>query len=78
MEPFVRKFIRASLVWFGVGILLGLSMSFWPMESLAYRPAHAHAHLLGFVSMMIFGVAYHVIPRFSGAPEPCSWASAGR
>src|SRR5690606_13831782 len=24
--------------------------------------------LLGFVSMMIFGVAYHVIPRFSGAP----------
>lgn len=68
MEPFVRNFIRAALVWFGIGIVLGLCMAFWPAESLAYRPAHAHAHLLGFVSMMIFGVAYHVIPRFSGSP----------
>ena len=25
-----------------------------------------HANLLGFVSMMIFGVAYHVVPRFTG------------
>ncbi|HUF51280.1 MAG TPA: cbb3-type cytochrome c oxidase subunit I, partial [Longimicrobiales bacterium] len=31
-----------------------------------YRPAHMHANLLGFVSMMIFGVAYHVLPRFTG------------
>ena len=68
MEPFVRNFIRASLVWFGVGILIGLGMAWWPAEHLVYRPAHAHAHLLGFVSMMIFGVAYHVIPRFAGSP----------
>jgi cbb3-type cytochrome oxidase subunit 1 len=25
-------------------------------------------NLVGFVTMMIFGVAYHVIPRFSGNP----------
>ncbi|HUG42030.1 MAG TPA: cbb3-type cytochrome c oxidase subunit I [Longimicrobiales bacterium] len=68
MEPFVRNFIRASLVWLGVGILLGVSMAFWPAEHMVYRPAHAHANLLGFVSMMIFGVAYHVLPRFSGSP----------
>lgn len=67
MEPFVRSFIRASLVWFGVGILLGLGMVWWPAEHLIYQPAHGHAHLLGFVSMMIFGVAYHVIPRFAGS-----------
>ena len=68
MEPFVRNFIRASLVWFGVGILMGIGMAWWPAEHLVYRPAHGHAHLLGFVSMMIFGVAYHVIPRFAGSP----------
>ena len=67
MEPFVVRFIRASLVWLGVGILIGVSMAFWPMEQIVYRPAHAHANLLGFVSMMIFGVAYHVIPRFTGS-----------
>lgn len=68
MEGFVRGFIRASLVWLGLGVLIGLSMAFWPGEALVYRPAHVHANLLGFVSMMIFGVAYHVIPRFTGNP----------
>ncbi len=68
MEPFVRGFIRASLAWLGVGVLIGVSMAFWPAEALIYRPAHVHANLLGFVSMMIFGVAYHVIPRFTGNP----------
>lgn len=68
MESFVRGFIRSSLVWLGTGVLLGLWMIFAPGQALVYRPAHMHANLLGFVSMMIFGVAYHVIPRFTGAP----------
>lgn len=68
MEPFVRNFVRASLVWLGVGVLLGLAMALAPGWAGAYRPAHMHANLLGFVSMMIFGVAYHVFPRFTGRP----------
>jgi cytochrome c oxidase cbb3-type subunit 1 len=67
MELFVRGFIRSSLVWLGVGVALGVWMVFDPAR-IGYRPAHLHANLLGFVSMMIFGVAYHVIPRFAGAP----------
>lgn len=67
--PFhVGAFIRSSLVWLAVGILLGASMAFHPETTLGYRPAHAHANLLGFVSMMIYGVAYHVLPRFTGRP----------
>lgn len=68
MDPFVRRFIRASVLWLAIGVLIGLAMAFVPMRALAYKPAHMHANLLGFVSMMIFGVAYHVIPRFSGSP----------
>jgi cytochrome c oxidase cbb3-type subunit 1 len=68
MEPFVVNFIRASLVWLGLGVLLGLWMALDPTGALVYRPAHMHANLLGFVSMMIFGVAYHVLPRFAGRP----------
>jgi cbb3-type cytochrome oxidase subunit 1 len=67
MERFVVGFIRASLTWFGVGVTLGVVMAFLPAHAMVYRPAHMHANLLGFVSMMIFGVAYHVVPRFSGA-----------
>jgi len=67
MDTFVRGFIRASLAWFGAGVLMGLGMAVQP-SLIVIRPAHVHANLLGFVSMMIFGVAYHVIPRFAGAP----------
>ena len=67
MDPSVRRFIRASLLWLGIGVLLGLAMALRPAWA-GFRPAHFHATLLGFVSMMIFGVAYHVIPRFTGHP----------
>ena len=67
MDPFVRRFIRSSLVWLGVGVSIGVAMALDP-AAVAYRPAHMHANLLGFVSMMIFGVAYHVMPRFTGRP----------
>jgi cbb3-type cytochrome oxidase subunit 1 len=67
MDPFVRRFIRSSLVWLGVGVLIGVAMAVHP-AAVAFRTAHMHANLLGFVSMMIFGVAYHVIPRFVGRP----------
>lgn len=68
MEPFVRRFIRSSLIWFLAGGLLGLDQLLRPYAAAAERPAHVHAGLLGFVSMMIFGVAYHTMPRFAGAP----------
>ena len=67
MQPYTRRFIRSSLIWLVMGVSLGVLMAVRPGAGL-YRPAHMHANLLGFVSMMIFGVAYHVIPRFAGAP----------
>ena len=67
MDWFVRRFIKASLTWFGLGITLGVAMAVEPTMAM-YRPAHMHMNLLGFVTMMIYGVAYHVIPRFTGHP----------
>ena len=65
MEWFVKAFLKASLAWLGLGVALGVGMAVWPAWT-AYRAAHMHMNLLGFVAMMIFGVAYHVIPRFTG------------
>lgn len=67
MDWFVRAFLRASLVWLGLGVTLGVAMAVHPAW-IVYRPAHLHMNLLGFVAMMIFGVALHVIPRFTGRP----------
>jgi cbb3-type cytochrome oxidase subunit 1 len=65
MTWFVKAFLKASLAWLALGVTLGLAMAAHPVWTV-YRLAHIHMLLLGFVTMMIFGVAYHVIPRFAG------------
>jgi len=67
MEWFVRAFMRASLVWLALGVTLGVAMAVHPAWRV-FRTAHLHMNLAGFVMMMIFGVAYYVIPRFFGHP----------
>jgi cbb3-type cytochrome oxidase subunit 1 len=67
MDWFVKAFLKASVAWLSAGVTLGLAMAARPAWTI-YRPAHAHMVLLGFATMMIFGVAYHVVPRFAGNP----------
>jgi len=65
MEWFVKAFLKASLAWLALGVTLGVAMAVHPAWTV-YRLPHVHVLLLGFVTMMIYGVAYHVIPRFTG------------
>jgi cbb3-type cytochrome oxidase subunit 1 len=67
LDPAVVLFIRASLVWLVAGVTLGVGMAASP-ALVVYRTAHIHLLLLGFVTGMIFGVGYHVFPRFAGRP----------
>jgi cbb3-type cytochrome oxidase subunit 1 len=55
-----------SVVYFTLAAVLGFVLLLWPGESGYYAPVHAHLNLLGFMSMMIYGVGYHILPRFSG------------
>jgi cbb3-type cytochrome oxidase subunit 1 len=65
MDGFVKAFLKASLAWLATGVTLGVAMAIHPLWTV-YRAVHMHMVLLGFVTMMIYGVAYHVVPRFSG------------
>lgn len=67
MDWFVKAFIKASVSWLAFGVTLGVVMAVFP-EWGFLRTAHVHINVVGFVGMMIFGVAYHVIPRFAGIP----------
>ena len=67
MEWFAKAFLKASLAWLASGVTLGVAMAARPAWTI-YAPAHVHMVMLGFVTMMIYGVAYHVIPRFTGHP----------
>ena len=65
MTWFVKAFLKASLSWLALGVSVGVAMAAHPVWTV-YRLAHVHMLLLGFVTMMIYGVAYHVIPHFVG------------
>ena len=57
------KFAWASLIYLVIGSTLGIVMVF---NSLPLMSSHVHVLLIGWVSMMIFGVGYHLLPVFAG------------
>jgi cbb3-type cytochrome oxidase subunit 1 len=43
-------------------------MVVWPDIQFILTRVHVHILLLGFMAMMIYGVGYHILPRFMGRP----------
>jgi cbb3-type cytochrome oxidase subunit 1 len=67
MDKFVKGFIVMSIVYLGLAAVLGIVMLDNP-NVMALKFVHSHLNMLGWVSMMIFGVGYHILPRFMGRP----------
>ncbi len=70
MEKFPKLFIKAALIYLLLGALVGVLMAVGWIDAGAFRFVHLHVNLLGFMSMTIFGVAYHILPRFNGKAIP--------
>jgi len=67
MDRFVKNFIIVSIVYLGISSILGICM-LANQSLMSLKFVHSHLNMLGWVSMMIYGVGYHVLPRFSGRP----------
>lgn len=67
MDRFARWFILMSIVYLGVAAVLGIVM-LGSEKAMTMKFVHSHLMLLGWVSMMIYGVGYHILPRFMGRP----------
>jgi cbb3-type cytochrome oxidase subunit 1 len=67
MDRFVKNFIGMSIVYLFIASLFGIVMLARP-SLLTLKFAHSHLNMLGWVSMMIYGVGYHILPRFTGKP----------
>jgi hypothetical protein len=68
VPPLVRRFLKTAIVFLLVGVALGFYMlarrelaGTWPTPW--WTSAHTHAILVGFVMMMIAGVALWMFPR---------------
>lgn len=67
MDRFVKNFIGMSIVYLFIASIFGIVMLARP-DLLTMKFVHSHLNMLGWVSMMIFGVGYHILPRFMGRP----------
>ncbi|MDP2735445.1 MAG: hypothetical protein Q8P12_04515, partial [bacterium] len=76
MSKTTLGFIFAGMIYLVIGVALGALFYVVPdMQRL--RSVHAHINLIGFVMFLIFGVGYHILPRFRGKPlfsESLAWS----
>ncbi len=75
MSKTTLGFIFSGMLYLLIGVTLGVLFFFLP-ETRVLSTVHAHLNLVGFVMFLIFGVAYHILPRFKGRPlhsEPMAW-----
>src|SRR6478672_4040958 len=90
MPPLVRRYLKTAIGFLLLGLALGIYMlaqrelqGVWPTPW--WISAHTHAILVGFVMMMILGVALWMFPRPAKvdtrydprAPEAAYWLVAG-
>jgi cbb3-type cytochrome oxidase subunit 1 len=67
MDRFARWFILMSIIYLVAASLIGIVM-LHSEKAVTLKFVHSHLNLLGWVSMMIYGVGYHILPRFMGRP----------
>ncbi len=68
MDRYPKMFIRWAIIYLLIGTLLGFLMGVNLVNRSIFRFAHIHINLLGFMAMIVCGIAYHILPRFNARP----------
>lgn len=74
MSPLTIRLIKAAFVCLALGVGLGVSFAFDRALGAMLRPLHAELNLWGWATLLIYGMAYHMLPRFAG--QPLRWPRA--
>ncbi|MEK3934406.1 cytochrome-c oxidase [Sporosarcina sp. FSL W7-1349] len=59
-----KQLLKIAVVYFLIGIAFGLYMSITHVFHLA--TVHVHVNLLGWMSLAIIGIMYHLYPQLAG------------
>lgn len=68
MSPLSIRCIKAAFLALAAGILLGAAFTLNRALGAQLRPLHAELNLWGWVTLLIYGMGYHMLPRFCGRP----------
>jgi hypothetical protein len=86
MPPLTRYFIKLSLIYLVVALLVGMAVEAraplgLPSELNTLRPVYFHLFMVGWVTQLIFGVIYWMFPKASPertrGSEAANWATFG-
>lgn len=62
------RLVRAAFAALAGGLALGVTFALHRPLGAALRPLHAELNVWGFVSLLIYGVGLHIVPRFAARP----------
>ncbi len=70
MPTITRYFIKAAMIYFVIGLLMGFLISArtllnLPVSILILNPTYLHLLVVGWITQLIFGVAYWMFPKYS-------------
>ncbi|GIV95960.1 MAG: hypothetical protein KatS3mg057_0617 [Herpetosiphonaceae bacterium] len=68
MSTLSLRCIRFALFYLACGMSLGVVFAFDRATGALLRPLHAELNLWGWLTLLIYGMAYHMLPRFLGRP----------
>jgi cbb3-type cytochrome oxidase subunit 1 len=68
MSPLSLRLVRLAFACLGAGIGLGVVFGLNRGQGPLWRPLHAELNLWGWVTLLIYGMAYHLFPRFAARP----------
>ena len=82
MPTLTRWYIRAGLIYLLTSFLLGVLLQWTPAAAVPWLraawPTYLHILVVGWLTQLIFGVAYWLFPRYSAAAprgsERLGWA----
>jgi hypothetical protein len=83
VPPLTRWFVKAALVYLVTALLLGILLQAGPVRVLPVFqvawPTYIHILVVGWLTQLIFGVAFWLFPRYSAeqprGSERLGWAS---
>ncbi|HEU5101711.1 MAG TPA: hypothetical protein VFU22_21965 [Roseiflexaceae bacterium] len=68
MSTLSLRCITAAFVCLALGLGLGVSFAAQRALGATLRPLHVELNLWGWSTLLIYGFAYHMLPRFAGRP----------